>query len=73
MWAKLGKLFKNNTFNLFLIIGITVLVLWGTLKDDTSAKLSMLAHADWRWVLVIVLIMILTQVILAGRWPRPAS
>ena len=64
MWAKLGKLFKNNTFNLFLIIGITVLVLWGTLKDDTSAKLSMLAHADWRWVLVIVLIMILTQVIL---------
>lgn len=54
MKTNLKKVLKSPVFNFALIIGLTVLVLWFSLKDDGREILSMIRGAN-KWLLVFML------------------
>lgn len=50
MKDKLRKLIRNPVFNVVLVVGLTVLVLWLSLRDDGKEILSIVHNANW-WML----------------------
>ena len=64
MMKKLGKLFKSYTFNIILVVSVTVLVMWLVLKDNAADIFGMLQRANYWYVLLILLMMLLTRVLL---------
>ncbi len=62
MIEKLKKLSNNYAFNMLVIVGLTGLVFWLTLKDNFDVVSQMMKSADWRILLLIVGMMV------AERW-----
>ena len=58
----LRKLFSNYLFNIALIIGLSVLVVYLTIKDNPAEIFEQLQTADRVWVLVIVVSVIMIRV-----------
>lgn len=64
MWKKIKKLFSNTIFNICLIIFLTFLVLFFTLKSDGEAVIDILKQASIPKLIGIVLFMVLERYIL---------
>lgn len=50
------KLFKSYLFNISLIVGLTVFVLWWTLKDNYEEIFEIMSHANVAWIVAIIVI-----------------
>ena len=64
MINKIKKLFQSYVFNIALIIFITLLVLYLTLKDSFNDVIGILSNANIYWVLFIIVISIFIQFII---------
>ncbi|MCI6272786.1 MAG: flippase-like domain-containing protein [Erysipelotrichaceae bacterium] len=64
MINKIKKLFQSYIFNIALIIFITLLVLYLTLKDSFSDVVKILSNANIYWVLSTIIISIFIQFVI---------
>lgn len=62
MKAKLKKLIRNPVFNVILVVSLTVLVLWLSLRDNGDEILSIVHNASW-WMLGAIAAMMVFE-----RW-----
>ena len=65
MKEKVKKLLKNPVFNIGLILCVTGLVLWFTLKDNGKEILSMLMNAN-KWILLLIAILMVLERVIHG-------
>ncbi len=63
MWCKLKNLFKKTSFNIFLVIFFTILVLIFTFKDDGLIVLSIINSASIPMLIIIVFINIIDRIL----------
>ncbi len=61
MKAKLKKIIHNPVFNVLLVVGLTILVLWLSLRNDGAEILSIIRHANWLMLGVIAACMVLER------------
>lgn len=51
--AKIRKLFKNYWFNLFLMLSLSALAVFITLKDDDGTTFRVFQNLNWYWLLIL--------------------
>ncbi len=64
MVEKIKNLFKSYVFNITLIMVITFLVLYFTLKDSFNDVMGILANANIWWIVLIVILTVFIQVVI---------
>jgi uncharacterized membrane protein YbhN (UPF0104 family) len=58
MKAKLKKIVRSPIFNVLLVVGLTVLVLWLSLRDDGAEILDIVHNANWFMLGAIAALMV---------------
>ncbi len=64
MWKKIKKLFSNTIFNIFLIFGFALLVLFFTLKSDGENVIKTLKSVSIPGLILVVLLMVFERFLL---------
>lgn len=63
MWKKIKSLFKSTAFNILLIFGLTILVLYVSMKDDGGQVLDTLKNVNIWWLVGIIIMMVFEAII----------
>lgn len=58
------KIMKSYLFNIFLVVGLTSLVLWLTLRKNYHQIIGLLTNISWAWLALIIASAIFYQVII---------
>ena len=64
MWKKIKSLFKSTAFNILLIFGLTILVLYVSMKDDGGQVLDTLKNVNVWWLIGIIALMVFERYLL---------
>ena len=57
------KIFKSYTFNILLILTITIVMIWFVFKDDYMDIINLLKNIDYKWLIMIITVVLIAQFI----------
>ncbi|MFV0254767.1 MAG: YbhN family protein [Erysipelotrichaceae bacterium] len=63
--SKLKNLFKNKFFNLFLIFGISAIVIFVTVKDNFDEVMATISKINFFYIVILLALSYLVQVVMA--------